>query len=65
MATRWKNVFVEVPADASTVWIVRIPYFDTPVQATFDNTSGTFTWTDSGTTARTIPLDQVFKWRDL
>jgi len=65
MATHWKNVFVEVPADASTVWIVRIPYFDTPVQATYDEASLTFTWTNSATNPVTIPLDQVFKWRDL
>jgi len=65
MATNWKNVFVQVPTDASTVWIVRIPYFDTPVQAVFDAASREFTWTGSDTTTTIISLNQVFKWRDL
>ncbi len=63
--TSWKNIFVEVPADAAVVWIVRIPFFDTPVQATFFAADAKFTWIDSGSVDRDIALDQVFKWRPL
>lgn len=59
----WKNVFAEIPADAATVWIVRIPYFDTPVQATYDATAAEFTWTDSAAAMHTIGVNAVFKWR--
>lgn len=65
MAATWKNIFVEVPADHSTVWIVRIPFFDTPVQATFGEATGTFSWIDSTGNAHTIDIDEIFKWRPL
>ncbi len=48
MATLWKNVFVEVPLDNDIVWIVRLPFFDTPIQAKFsEGPPGSFTWADS------------------
>lgn len=61
----WKNVFVEVPADGATVWIVRIPWFDTPVQAVFSQGDESFTWTDSGGGTNVIATSAVFKWRSL
>jgi hypothetical protein len=63
MAAPWQNVFVAVPADAATVWIVRIPYFDVPVQAVWSAGAATFTWTDSATATHAIGVSEVFKWR--
>jgi hypothetical protein len=65
MAALWRNVFVVVPADASTVWIVRIPYFDVPVQAVWSAAGATFTWTDSAAATHVIGVSEVFKWRDI
>lgn len=61
----WFNVLVQVPTDGSTVWIVRIPWFDTPVQAVWDAGHEWFTWTDSAAATHHIDVNQVFKWRDL
>ncbi len=61
----WKNIFSEVPADGATVWIVRIPYFDTPVQATYDEMDSLFSWQTSNAHGETISINAVFKWRDL
>lgn len=63
--TLYKNVFAEVPADGTTVWIVRFPYFDTPVQADWDEASALFTWTDSAANTHTIGVNDVWKWRPL
>jgi len=64
MATLWKNVFVEVPLDNDIVWIVRLPFFDTPIQAKFsEGPPGSFTWADSNASDQIIPLENVFKWR--
>ena len=65
MATPWKNVFVEVPADGATVWIVRIPYYDTPVQAVYDEADHIFVWTNSLSDQEPIAVNAVFKWRPL
>jgi len=65
MATPWKNVFVEVPADAQAVWIVRIPYFDTPVQALYSEGNHNFEWVNSNANIVEIDVNQVFKWRPL
>jgi hypothetical protein len=61
----WKNVFVSVPTDGETVWIVRLPYFDTPVQAVFARDAREFTWTADDTLTTIISLNAVFKWRSL
>jgi hypothetical protein len=65
MASTWKNVFVEVPATGTTVWIVRLPYFDTPVQAVYSAADLAFIWTDSNAADNYVPQYLVFKWRDL
>ncbi len=65
MAATWQNIFVAVPTDAQVVWIVRLPFFDTPVQATWNEAASQFTWTDSATNDHTIAVNAVFKWRDL
>lgn len=62
MAAPWKNTLVELPADASTVWIRRLPWWATPTQATFDLASLTFTAAD---TAVPIPAWAVYSWRAL
>jgi len=61
--TSWRNVLKEVPTDGATVWIVRLPFFDTPTLATYDEATLQFTWTDSNTNPVTIELNAVFKWR--
>jgi hypothetical protein len=65
MASPWKSTFVEVPADGATVWIVRIPFFDTPVQATYNDAAQIFQWTNSLSTAVFIDTNLVFKWRPI
>jgi hypothetical protein len=65
MATTWTNYLVAVPPDATTVWIVRLPFFDTPIQATYDAAGFFFTWIDSNAFNQTIQGVQVFKWRHL
>ncbi len=59
----WHNIHVLMPNDADLVWFVRIPYFDTPVQAQFDLAGDFFQWQDSNGTPHYTPTDQVFKWR--
>lgn len=59
----WVNVFVQVPADSQSVWIVRLPYFDTPVQAVWSESISAFSWTLSNTTVVDISVNAVFKWR--
>lgn len=63
MAAPWVNVFKEVPADTDTVWIVRLPYYDTPVLAVWDEAGAVFTWQDSAANSHDIDLEAVFKWR--
>jgi len=64
--TLWKNIFVETPADQDTVWIVRIPFFDTPVQALFNEGNGTFEWVSVPDAVHNqISINDVFKWRPL
>ena len=65
MAATWTNVFVEQPADSTTVWVVRIPFFDTPFQALFTRAPDVFTFTDDIGNPVEIPMHAVFKWRDL
>jgi hypothetical protein len=65
MAATWTNVFVEVPSDTQVVWIVRLPYFDTPAQATYSEADAGFYWTASNAGTSFIPQAQIFKWRDV
>ncbi len=65
MTPPWKNVLVEVPGDGVTVWIVRLAYFDTPIQATWSETNQRFDYVDSNAGAAQVPVWQVFKWRPL
>lgn len=59
----WKNTFASLPTDAEVVWIVRLPYFDTPVLATWSKPSREFTWTGDDATDTIISVNAVFKWR--
>lgn len=61
----WKVTTTEVPPDGTTVWIVRIPFFDTPIQALYDAGTQQFFYGDSDGFTTFIPAWGVFKWRDL
>ena len=61
----WKNVFSEVPDTDRTVWIVRLPFFDTPTQADYVSGAQVFEWHDSNGFTVDIPQAQIFKWRDV
>ncbi len=61
--TLWKNLQKQMPVDGATVWIVRIPFFDTPVQAVFNGTTEKFDWTDSNADTVSYEKVSVFKWR--
>lgn len=65
MASTWTNTMVKQPDDSTTVWCVRIPYFDTPFQALFTRVPDIFTFTDDIGNTVEIPMYEVFKWRDL
>jgi len=65
MAATWTNVFVEQPTDGQTVWVTRIPWFDTPFQATYNKTPLTFSYFDDLTNQVDIPIWEIFKWRDV
>ncbi len=65
MATPWQNVLVAVPPDGTTVWIVRLPFFDVPVQATYDANLQVFFYTDTNTITANVPFYVVFKWRPI
>ncbi len=59
----WKNVFVETPTVTGNYWIVRLPFFDTPILATFTAGDQFFFWTDSSAQIVNIGFNEVFKWR--
>jgi hypothetical protein len=59
----WHNVFVVIPADGAAVWIVRVPYFDTPVQATWHEGTAVFSWLDSLGHSHDLVVAAVWKWR--
>lgn len=61
----WKQIVKTVPADGATVWIIRLHFYDTPFQATFDEANDGFWWVDSNTVTHLIPLWFVAKWRPL
>jgi hypothetical protein len=63
--TNWHNIFVRVPADAETVWIVRQPFFDTPHLAEYTAATHTFLVTLSDTSTVALALVTVWKWRSL
>jgi hypothetical protein len=65
MPPPWINVFVSVPDTERVVWIVRLPFFDTPIQATWFQDSGNFQWADSNGGTHNISVNAVYKWRDL
>lgn len=65
MATPWQNVLVSVPPDGTVVWIVRLPFFDVPIQATYDANLQVFFYTDTNTITANVPFYVVFKWRQL
>lgn len=65
MPPDWINVFDEVPDTDRTVWIARIPFYDSPVQALWSQDTGVFTWEDSNGGTHSISVNAVFKWRDL
>jgi hypothetical protein len=62
MAVSWKSPLLELPADGSTVWIRRLPWWATPTQATFDLATLTFT---AVATAVPIPAGAIYAWRAL
>jgi len=62
--TKWVPALVHQPADGTTVWIRRVPIFDTPVQAEWGEVTQVFNvTTDAGFEA--IPLYAVHSWRPL
>ncbi len=65
MTPPWKSILVEAPTDGATVWIARLPFFDQPIQATWDETNQRFDYTDSNTVATHLPFYVIFKWRPL
>lgn len=52
---------VELPVDASTVWIRILNYYGPPFEAVWDLSSQTFT---TVTTGLTIPAYYIARWRN-
>lgn len=65
MPATWTNIFAGAPTVDGVYWIVRLPYFDTPVQASYTFPDALFQWTDSNGNLIDILFNEVFKWRDL
>jgi hypothetical protein len=65
MAATWQTPQVAMPVDGAVVWIVRLPFFDTPFQAQYFQIDTGLEWLDSNGFTHTIPVFDVFKWRDL
>lgn len=62
--TLWHPALVSQPSDGTTVWIRRIPIFDTPVQAVWDETNQQFNLTTDAGVCH-IPLYEIHSWRPL
>jgi hypothetical protein len=62
--TTWVSIMSSQPADGDTVWIRRLPIFDTPAQATWTASTATFTLTAPPITMD-VPWYEVHSWRPL
>jgi hypothetical protein len=63
MASPWIISTERAPNDGDTVWIVRLPFFDKPVQANYDATDALFGYNDTNGVSVLIPTYLVYKWR--
>jgi hypothetical protein len=67
-ASPWKSPLQRLPLDGATVWVRRMPFYDTPVLAIFSQSAQTFTakpLDGAGTSYVNVPvsLPDIHSWK--